>query len=211
MGRVLVRTESSCWHAKLCPLTKNISWCTINIPAGSGKVTATGNKIHRVNYLTLITCVIVRSNSRILFSFHAGSNAGHYQSIMTSHNGPRMWYHEHKVRFLSKCISACATPSTHAFVTLHDGRQVWIDHNSLKGIDRHWVKRSLVKYFFINYTKNAFKMSKLQLLILMTIITLHHFYFGHCVNSSVIVLDLGIFLPEFTQWPQKRWCAVIIV
>ena len=59
----------------------------------------------------------------------------------------------------------------------------------------------------------------------MTIITLHHLCFGHCVNSSVIVLDLGIFLRElrslrkiprsktitsdFTQWPQKRWCAVM--
>ena len=30
----------------------------------------------------------------------------------------------------------------------------------------------------------------------MTIITLHHLCFGHCVNSSVIVLDLGIFLRE---------------
>ena len=30
----------------------------------------------------------------------------------------------------------------------------------------------------------------------MTIITLHHPLFGHCVNSLVIVLDLGIFLRE---------------
>ena len=30
----------------------------------------------------------------------------------------------------------------------------------------------------------------------MTIITLHHLFFGHCVNSSVICLDLGIFLRE---------------
>ena len=30
----------------------------------------------------------------------------------------------------------------------------------------------------------------------MTIITLHHLCFGHCVNSSVIVLDLGIFLQK---------------
>ena len=30
----------------------------------------------------------------------------------------------------------------------------------------------------------------------MTIITLHHLCFGHCANSSVIVLDLGIFAPE---------------
>ena len=30
----------------------------------------------------------------------------------------------------------------------------------------------------------------------MTIITLHHLFFGHCVNLSVIVLDLSIFLWE---------------
>ena len=35
----------------------------------------------------------------------------------------------------------------------------------------------------------------------MTIITLHHLCFGHCVNSSVIVLDLGIFLQELQQSP----------
>ena len=32
--------------------------------------------------------------------------------------------------------------------------------------------------------------------LLMTIITLHHLFFGHCVSLSVIVLDLGIFLRE---------------
>ena len=30
----------------------------------------------------------------------------------------------------------------------------------------------------------------------MTIITLHHLFFGHCVNLSVIALDLGIFFRE---------------
>ena len=51
--------------------------------------------------------------------------------------------------------------------------------------------------------------------------------YSHCVKSTVIVLDLGIFLQElrslrkipwsktitsnFTQCPQKRWCTVIIV
>ena len=69
----------------------------------------------------------------------------------------------------------------------------------------------------------------------MTLITLHHLCFGHCVNSSVIVLDLGIFLRELLpsekylgpkQSPpishndlkkkkkkkkKERWCAVIIV
>ena len=41
---------------------------------------------------------------------------------------------------------------------------------------------------------NALKMFKERLL--MTIITLHHLFFGHCVNSSAIALDLGIFLRE---------------
>ena len=32
--------------------------------------------------------------------------------------------------------------------------------------------------------------------LLMTIKTLHHFFFGHCVNPSEIVVDLSIFLRE---------------
>ena len=58
-------------------------------------------------------------------------------------------------------------------------------------------------------------------------ITAHHLFWGHCVKSEVIVLDRGIFLREhssrrkitrsetitneFAQWPEQRWCKVIIV
>ena len=61
----------------------------------------------------------------------------------------------------------------------------------------------------------------------MTITTLRYLFFGRCVNSSMIVLDLGVFprelhflrkkprsktiTSEFTQWPQNRWCTVIMV
>ena len=38
------------------------------------------------------------------------------------------------------------------------------------------------------------KMSKEQLLV--TIITSHQIFFGHCVISLVTVLDLSIFLPR---------------
>ena len=37
----------------------------------------------------------------------------------------------------------------------------------------------------------------------MTIITLHHLFFGHCVNLSVIILDLGIF-SSGAMLPQKN-------
>ena len=57
--------------------------------------------------------------------------------------------------------------------------------------------RVFVKKIHIKQTN----LSKLRLL--MTIITLHHLCFGHCVNSSVIVLDLGIFLRELVL-PQKN-------
>ena len=33
----------------------------------------------------------------------------------------------------------------------------------------------------------------------MTLITLHHLCFGHCVNLSVIVLDRGIFLRKIPR------------
>ena len=59
----------------------------------------------------------------------------------------------------------------------------------------------------------------------MTIKTLHHLFFGHCVNSLVFVLGLGIYFffsgaPEKYVGPKqsssnshndlkKRWCAII--
>ena len=93
-----------------------------------------------------ITCVIVRSNPRRLFSSHASSNAGHYQSKMTTHNDPRTWCYERKVRFLLKRqTSARTTPRTRAFNTLSDDRHVWTDRNSLTGIDTHWVQRKFSK------------------------------------------------------------------
>ena len=63
--------------------------------------------------------------------------------------------------------------------------------------------------------------------LLMTIITLHHLFFGPCVNSSVFVLVLGIFLRElrslrkipqpktitsdFHTMTSKKMCAVILL
>ena len=37
----------------------------------------------------------------------------------------------------------------------------------------------------------------------MTIITLHHLFFGHSVNFSVIVLDLGIFFGSYA--PSEKY------
>ena len=92
--------------------------------------------------------IVVRSNPRWLFSFHAGSNAGHYQSTMTSHNDLCMWCRERKVRFLLKRqTSARNTPRTRAFITLRDDRHVWTDQNSLTGIDGRWVERNFGKVF----------------------------------------------------------------
>ena len=108
-------------------------------------------KIHgvwEVSFWSIITCVIVRSNLRRLFSFHASSNAGHYQSTMTSHNDRHMWCHERKVCFLLKRqTSVRTTPRTCEFITLRDDCHVWTDQNSLTGIDRHWVKNKCGKVF----------------------------------------------------------------
>ena len=91
--------------------------------------------------LTLITCVIVLSHPRRLFSFYTSSNGSHYHVTMTSHNDLRTWCHERKVRFLLKRqTSAHTTPRTRAFITLHNDRWVWTDGNSVTGIDRHWVR-----------------------------------------------------------------------
>ena len=74
-----------------------------------------------------------------------------------------------------------------------------------------------MKYFFIELLQDAVKMCELSFNLLMIIITLHHLFFSHCVNPSVIVLNLNIFRQEpflrermetiiskFSQWPWKK-------
>ena len=80
--------------------------------------------------LLLITCIIVWSNPRRLFSFCVSGNTSHCQSTMTSHihNDPRTWCHERKVRFLLKRqTSERTTPRTRAFISLRDDHHVWTD------------------------------------------------------------------------------------
>ena len=80
----------------------------------------------------------LRSNPRRLFSFHASSNVGHYQSTMTSCNDPRV----HDV-MSTECIfsknakQARILHQAHTFITLRDDRHIRMDQNSLTGIDRH--------------------------------------------------------------------------
>ena len=155
--------------------------------------------------------MIARSNLRRLLSFHTSSNAGHYQSTMTSLNDPRTWCHECKVRFLLKRqTSVHTTPRTRPFITLRDDHHVWTDQYSLTGIDRHWVKRRFSKVF------------------------LHKLHLKCIQNEIAVINDNNNFAPslfqslcefvsdcfgqrsktitsDFTQWPQKRWCAAIIV
>ena len=53
----------------------------------------------------------------------------------------------------------------------------------------------------------------------MTIITLHHVFCGHCMNSSVFVLNLSILkmlrlktnTSKSIQCPQNKWCKVIVI
>ena len=51
-------------------------------------------------------------------------------------------------------------------------------------------------------------MSKERLLV--AIITLHHPFFGH-LRSRRKMLRSKTITNEFIQWPQKRWCTVIVV
>ena len=75
--------------------------------------------------------------------------------------------------------------------------------------------------FFVFLSKNTHKTHEIvKVAVISDKNNFAHLCFGHCVNSSVIVLDLGIFLRElrslrkiprsktitsdFTQWPQKK-------
>ena len=137
----------------------------------------------------------------------------------------KSWCHERQVRFLLKRQTSARTAlRTRAFIILRDDRHVWTDRNSLTGRDRHWVKCKFSKVFLHKLHLKCIQ--NVEIAVIMTIITAHHLFFGHCVNLSVIVLDLGIFLRElrslrkiprsktitsdFTQWPQKDGAQLLL-
>ena len=81
-------------------------------------------------------------------------------------------------------------PRIRALITSHNDRHVWTDRNLFTGMSTEIIKNAV---FFVFLSKILIKHTKL---LLMTKITLHHLFFSPCVNSSVIVLVLGIFLRE---------------
>ena len=177
-------------------------------------------------YNQLITCVKVRSSLRRLFSFYASSNGSHYHVTMTSHNDQRTWCHERKERFLLKRqTSAHTTPHTRAFITLRDDCHVWTDRNSLTGIDRQWVRRKFGKEFL-----HKLHVKCIQNVWIAVINENNNFapslfrslceFVGDCFGPRYSSLEAVLphkntsvktITSNFTQWPQKRWCAVIIV
>ena len=169
------------------------------------------------------------SNPRRLLPIWREKLRGHYHVTMTSDNDFCVWRWHYRERHSRVSVNAQTiarnAPRIRALITLRNDRHVWTDRNSFTGMTTEMIKILFSLCFCQKNTHKTYKIVKQRLL--MTIITLHHLYFGHSVNSSVIVLDLGIFLRElrslrkiprsktitsdFTQWPQKKWCAVIIV
>ena len=63
---------------------------------------------------------------------------------------------------------------------------------------------SWIKYFFIKLHLKCIKMCRERLLL--AIVTLHHLFYGHCVNWEVIVLDRSIFLRERKKMVRSYYC-----
>ena len=85
-------------------------------------------------------------------------------------------------------------PRIRALITSRNDCQVWPDRNSFTGMSTEMTKNVV---FFVFLSQNTHKTHEMvKVAVINDIITLHHLCFGHCVNSSVFVLDLGTFLRE---------------
>ena len=159
---------------------------------------------------TLITCVIAWSNPRKLLPIWREKLRCHI--TMTSHNDPRTWCHECKVRFLLKRqTSVRTTPRTRALITLRDDRHFWTDRTSLTGTDRQWVRRKFGKLFLY----------KLHLKCIQNVwiaVINDNNNFAPSLFRSLCEFGGDCFEPryfsegasDFTQWPQKRWCQLLL-
>ena len=115
---------------------------------------------------------------------------GHYQSTTTSHNAYVMSIALRGFS-LKKAKQACALHHAHTCLSLY---VMIVKPGLIEIISQGWVRNKLNKVFLHKLHIKCIKMSKEKLL--MKIMILHHLFFGHCVNSSVIVLDHGFFFVQ---------------
>ena len=85
---------------------------------------------------------------------------------------------------------ACTAPRTQAFINLRNYHHAWTDQTSLTGIGRQSLKNKFNKVFLDEITPKMHYKERL----LMTIITLHHLFFGHFFGSRHY--SSGAMLPQ---------------
>ena len=116
-------------------------------------------------------------------------------------------------------------PRIRALITSRNDHHVWTDWNSFTGMSTEMIKNAV---FFVFLSKNTHKTHKIvKVAVINDNNNFAPFLFrslcefvGDCFGPRYF--SSGAALPQkntsvqkitsdFTQWPQKRWCAVIIV
>ena len=159
---------------------------------------------------TLITCIIAQFNPHRLLPIWRENLCGHYHITMTSDNDFCVWsWHYHK-RHSNVSVNAqtitCNAPRIRALITSHNDRHIWTDRNSFTGMSIEMIKNAV---FFVFFCQKIHKNTQICQSS-GDCFGPRYFSSGRCAPSEKY-LGPKQSPPIFTQWPQKRWCAVIIV
>ena len=176
--------------------------------------------------MQLITCVIARSNPRRLFPIWREKLRGHYHVTMTSDNDFCVWRWHYRERHSRVSVNAQTiarnAPRIRALITSRNDRHVWTDRNSFTVMSTEMIKKMLFSACFCQ--KNSPKTH--EIVKIAVINDNNNFapslfrslceFVGDCFGPRYF--SEGAEIPrsktitsDFIQWPQKRWCAVIIV
>ena len=187
-------------------------------------------KSHTFNrYCTLITCVIARSNPRRLLPIWREKLRGHYHVTMTFDNDFCVWRWHYRERHLRVSVNAQTiarnAPRFRALITSRNDRHVWTDRNSFTGIGTEMIKMLFYSCFCQKNTHKTHEIVKVAVIndnnnFAPSLFRSLCEFVGDCFGPGIFLRELRslrkiprskTITSDFTQWPQKRWCAVIVV
>ena len=149
---------------------------------------------------------------------------------MTSDNDFCVWRWHYRERHSSVSLNAQTiahnAPRIRALITSRNDRNIWTDRNSFTGMSTEMIKKMLfsscfcqkntrktheiVKVAVIN-DNNNFAPSLFRSLCEFVSDCFRPRYFSSGAALLRKIPRSKTITSDFTQWPQKRWCAVIIV
>ena len=144
--------------------------------------------IHCIQY----TCLIARFNPRRLFLFYACDNVGHYQSTMTPNRDVLI---PNRDVMSAKCIFSLNVKQARVLHCAHERLSIYamiVMPGQIEILSQGWInsecRNKLNKVFLHKLHMKCIKMSNLA--IINDNNNFAPSIFSHCVNLSVIVLDL---------------------